>query len=364
MGYGFLRFKPVDENMANGPKQMQEVKPKQQRVHLPEPIEDVGQKIEKKQVKHKRALSSYIPDKVKVAVAAAAVMLVAAVSFFLPTPAYADPLTLPSGTQNVLAQEKYAAYITGGPGDRLDSAKVALFYTDASGRVQPFSEPGYFINTTTGETLWTETRDSIPGAGTENHFFWIVKVNAAKGTQDELRLLETGGRKSATTAFHGEPADTLWKKIIKERWAYGESTPADTWKDFWAIDSTASTSIYYAGGTSPVFILQIAPPTDTIPAGIILGITDGNNTTPVTIQKDLSYPNPTNNFTTLKTLRLTGDIFIFGMDGKIAKTISGKGDNPKIDLFGLPSGPYFAVWGQLDENKQKYLVGTKIELVK
>ena len=121
------------------------------------------------------------------------------------------------------------------------------------------------------------------------------------------------------------------------------------------MDSTGYVIIYYSGGSTPEWDLMLGPPTDTIPADIILGITDGRETKPVTLKNGLSYPNPTNSFTTIKTKNRKGDILLFDTNGKVA----GRFEEDRIDLSKFKSGAYFAVWK--DENEW---VGTKIELVK
>ena len=146
--------------------------------------------------KSKKSILSYIPKRVRMALSIA---IVAGVSLFLPKPAYAlDPLEIPTGAESFLVQKEYSYYSTE---PDIDSCKLALFYIDNSGEAHPFAEQGYFV-TNSEDTLWTSTRDSIPGEGAyEGLTYWIVKVKGVKVKPSE--------RDSIGGTYHSEPEDRL-----------------------------------------------------------------------------------------------------------------------------------------------------------
>jgi len=337
MGNGFFKFKAPKESMQEKTQKTLE--------HAREPAKELEKELKEK------PLLSLIPKKIKQALE---IGIIAVASFFVGV-AGADELALPPNTKSMLVQWEYSAYYDTTTHDE-KYVRVALFYTDSTtGETLPFPEQGYFL-TTEGETLWTSTTDTIHGAGPyEGVYYWIVRVKGEKVRPSEREM--KGG------TYHGTPQDSLFKEIIDEKWIYGESTPYIVDTNYWALDSTATVIIAYAGGTSPYFYLQIAPPTDTIYIDEIeLKIIENGEIKPTKYKSGLAYPNPFNSVVTIRAGKdRVGPVRIIDSSGrKIITELVDEGEEIKWDATNFESGKYYAVW----KNKDGSYTITDLTLIK
>jgi len=296
------------------------------------------------------SLLSYIPKRVRMALSIA---VVAGVSLFLPKPAYAtDPLEIPSGAESFLVQNGYSYYSEDIP-STYNPFRMALFYIDTYGEAHPFAEQGYFV-TNSGDTLWTQTVDTVYGEPPEEDFVWVITTKGVKVTNKDGVVGE----------FHPID-DSLFKKIeVKEYWSdWSDPIPLDTSIDYWSMDSTADVSIEYSGGGGEYWELQIAPPTDTIMTDDIqLRIIENGDIKPTNYETGLAYPNPFNSKVTIRTGDdRIGPVRIIDNTGKtIVTSLNGKGNEITWDASNFKSGKYYAVW----KNKNGSYTITDLTLIK